>query len=275
MDHMMPEMDGIEATKIILGLGYESPIIALTANAFMGAADMFRSKGFSAYLSKPISIAKLDTVLHKFIRDKQSPEVLEQVKAQSQMWIEDSDSFEKSSIMKAFLRDAEKSIAALKAFLLLSEYDEKSIKNYIIHAHSMKSALNNIECSDLSAVAAELEKAGREEGGIIKIKVQLPKFIEELEKVVNKNLQTKEIPSENIAANIELLKTQMTALVKACEQLDFNTVKSICKDLEKNEYPKNRQGLIDEICESVLFGDFERIQNLASAANLKKVGFYE
>ena len=72
MDHMMPEMDGIEATKHIRGLGYKNPIIALTANALTGQADVFMQNGFDAFISKPIDIRQLDMVLNKFIYDKQS-----------------------------------------------------------------------------------------------------------------------------------------------------------------------------------------------------------
>jgi len=59
MDHMMPEMDGIEATRIIreeIGTEYSQnvPITALTANAIVGNEEMFLSKGFQALISKPI-----------------------------------------------------------------------------------------------------------------------------------------------------------------------------------------------------------------------------
>ena len=72
MDHMMPEMDGIEATKHIRDLGYKNPVIALTANAVVGQADVFLQNGFDEFISKPIDIRQLDVVLNKFIYDKQS-----------------------------------------------------------------------------------------------------------------------------------------------------------------------------------------------------------
>jgi len=72
MDHMMPGMDGMEATKIIRGMGYDRPIVALTANALKDTEKMFMENGFSGFVSKPIDIDKLDTYLVKFIRDKHS-----------------------------------------------------------------------------------------------------------------------------------------------------------------------------------------------------------
>ena len=71
MDYMMPEMDGIEATKIIRDLGYSQPVIALTADAVTGRAEMFLESGFNAFISKPIDMRQMDVVLKKFIRDKQ------------------------------------------------------------------------------------------------------------------------------------------------------------------------------------------------------------
>jgi signal transduction histidine kinase/CheY-like chemotaxis protein/HPt (histidine-containing phosphotransfer) domain-containing protein len=75
MDHMMPGMDGIEATRIIredIGTEYARrvPIIALTANAIVGNEEMFLNKGFQAFVSKPIDTAKLDAVLRQWVRNK-------------------------------------------------------------------------------------------------------------------------------------------------------------------------------------------------------------
>ncbi|MDR0758759.1 MAG: response regulator, partial [Treponema sp.] len=64
MDHMMPEMDGVEATRIIrneIDTDYARnvPIIALTANVIAGNREMFLENGFSAFISKPIDIKQL------------------------------------------------------------------------------------------------------------------------------------------------------------------------------------------------------------------------
>jgi PAS domain S-box-containing protein len=71
MDHMMPGMDGIEAAKLIRAIGTEYaesiPIIALTANAVAGNEQMFLDQGFQAFVSKPISIKKLDSVIRQWI----------------------------------------------------------------------------------------------------------------------------------------------------------------------------------------------------------------
>jgi CheY-like chemotaxis protein len=72
MDHMMPEMDGIEATKRIRALGTKYaenlPVIALTANAVAGNEAMFLGNGFNAYLPKPFNVMALDAVVQQWIK---------------------------------------------------------------------------------------------------------------------------------------------------------------------------------------------------------------
>jgi len=75
MDHMMSGMDGIEAARVIreeIGTDYARnvPIIALTANAAAGNEAMFLQNGFQAFVSKPIDVMLLDSVLRKWVRNK-------------------------------------------------------------------------------------------------------------------------------------------------------------------------------------------------------------
>ncbi|MDR0315945.1 MAG: PAS domain S-box protein, partial [Treponema sp.] len=74
MDHMMPEMDGMEATRLIRALGTDYakrlPVIALTANAVAGSEQMFLDNGFNAFLPKPVNVMNLDAVIQKWVRNK-------------------------------------------------------------------------------------------------------------------------------------------------------------------------------------------------------------
>ena len=70
MDHMMPEMDGIEATKIIRSMGKPAgdvPVVALTANAVSDAVEKFFAAGFADFLSKPIDDAAMARCLLKWL----------------------------------------------------------------------------------------------------------------------------------------------------------------------------------------------------------------
>ena len=67
MDHMMPEMDGVEAMKKIReaasDLGKTAIVVALTANAVSGAREMFIREGFDGFIAKPINIADFERVM--------------------------------------------------------------------------------------------------------------------------------------------------------------------------------------------------------------------
>ncbi|MBQ7678769.1 MAG: response regulator [Butyrivibrio sp.] len=71
MDHMMPEMDGVEAMKRIKELaakqGRSARVIALTANAISGAREMFMKEGFDGFISKPIQINEFERTLNKVL----------------------------------------------------------------------------------------------------------------------------------------------------------------------------------------------------------------
>ena len=72
IDHMMPDMDGIETLKAIRtsGMSKDAPSVALTANAVSGAREMYLQAGFTNYLSKPIDGEKLE----RMIKDMLPPE---------------------------------------------------------------------------------------------------------------------------------------------------------------------------------------------------------
>ncbi|MCL2010686.1 MAG: ATP-binding protein [Synergistaceae bacterium] len=71
MDHMMPEMDGVDATKIIRSLAEgkyrELPIVALTANVVGDVRDMFLESGMNDFLAKPLDHAEIERVLRQWI----------------------------------------------------------------------------------------------------------------------------------------------------------------------------------------------------------------
>ena len=93
MDHMMPDMDGVETLKHLRqqqeGLCQNVPVIALTANAMSGAEEIYQNSGFQSYLAKPINGALLEATLLKFLpselieysgkEEEQSEEVIQQV----------------------------------------------------------------------------------------------------------------------------------------------------------------------------------------------------
>jgi len=186
MDHMMPKMDGIEATKNLRSLGYTHPVVALTANAVVGQADVFLANGFDDFLSKPIDIRELYTALTKFVRNKQPPEALDAAQRRKDGVGGVSHVLGDSELTEAFVRDARKAVETLEAMLEKSSpCGDDGMQAYIIAVHSMKTALGLAGEAGLSAVAAKLEEVARD-GNTDVMSSETPGFLRGLRAVVDK-----------------------------------------------------------------------------------------
>jgi len=187
MDHMMPGMDGLEATKILQGKGYRHPIVALTANATVGISTMFLENGFSDFISKPIDPSKLEACLMNLIKAKQPKEVIDAAKVKYLTYKKDDSTNISDRLRKAFLNDANKSIIVLECIFQLMQMEsiEQGIyKLFTIQTHSVKSALNNIGKQELAEVARVLEYAGSIEDVSI-IKARTPELLEGLREIID------------------------------------------------------------------------------------------
>jgi len=194
----MPEMDGVEATKNIRALGYALPIIALTANAVSGQAEMFMQNGFDGFISKPIDLHQLNAVLNKLVRDKHQGNeaggagqpggpggVGGSNRVGGRKFFVGNLPLIDPKLAELFIRDAEKAATALEAILANNYRRADDVQKHIINAHAMKSALLNIGEKDLSAAALKLEEAGKEQNIAI-LSRDTPAFLEALRAVIEK-----------------------------------------------------------------------------------------
>lgn len=73
MDHMMPEMDGIQCYEALLkdeaNLNKNVPVIMLTANAVAGMSEMYLAHGFAGYIAKPFQMSEVIEVIKKYKQD--------------------------------------------------------------------------------------------------------------------------------------------------------------------------------------------------------------
>ncbi|MGN0578838.1 MAG: ATP-binding protein, partial [Ruminiclostridium sp.] len=182
MDHMMPGMDGVEATEIIRateGEYYKKlPIIALTANAVNGARDMFLKSGFNDFLAKPIELSALDRVLRSHLPKEYMQSPTNSGAAVSERRRKEQPAHESSALLDPDKglsytggdSEAYREILALyvkkgeeKKALIGELFDKKDWKNYIIEVHALKSTSMSIGAVKLSGLAKELELAGKSE----------------------------------------------------------------------------------------------------------------
>jgi len=268
MDHFMPKMDGIDAVKIIRGLGYTQPIIALTANALAGMAEMFMENGFDGFISKPIDIRQLNFYLNKFIRDKYPPEVVKAAQKQAAFIKTSANTEEKPAsdegLRTVFIRDAEKALEKLTMIQKNKYRRGDDIRQFIINTHAMKSTLANIGETALSINAFELEKAGRDEN-ISLILEKTPTFLEELKKVIEKLKPNEdnvdELP-EDSDNDIEFLDEKLLVIKAACEVYDEQSANTAMNELVLRKWPHSVKELLDAICEYLLHSDFDEAVNI-------------
>jgi len=268
MDHFMPKMDGIETTKIIRNMGYMYPIIALTANALIGQAEIFLENGFDGFISKPIDIRQLNASLNKLIRDRYPPETVEAARQQA-VKIRAKSSSDKSQTLSGpeleavFTRDAEKAYSILKTIISNTFRRDDDFRQYIINIHAMKSALANIGENELSAIALKLELAGRAEN-IPVIKAETPAFLDALGEVIEKNR-----PKEKDAAavkeepeDIAYLADKLHIIRTACEKYDESAAYAALSELRQKKWSGSTNALLDTIAEHLLHSDFEEVAKL-------------
>lgn len=184
MDHMMPYMDGVEATKQIRRLSGEYPknvpIIALTANAIKGVEEQFIVAGMNDFLAKPIDLARLDELLRKWIPEAKrydpnlSPEEIKEIQENidySKLTPEEILGYLDGLDTREGIKNCGGSISVyfdlLRAYatsnmvnLLQQQFDQEDIPNYTLTTHSIKGASKNIGASEVAELAYMLERAG-------------------------------------------------------------------------------------------------------------------
>ena len=279
MDHMMPEMDGIETVRHIRELGYLYPIAVLTANAIAGQADMFMRSGFDDFISKPIDIRQLDSILNKFVRDKQPPEVIEAARMQkSNSSHAEADGSEDDStahidkiLLESFIRDAKKAIDGLEEICPQTGSqkenfnDEEQLRKFTIIVHGIKSSLWNINENELAKLAYTLEQGGREHNVVLLTDFTID-FINQLRTLLKKLEYIRDKQNKHytpLEEDIEILRDMFKAIQKKAAECDRKGVLSIISGIKN--CTKETKATLDYITEHVVHSEFEEAEHIAAA----------
>lgn len=185
IDHMMPDMDGIETLKNIRksGMSKDTPAVALTANAVSGAREMYLEAGFEDYLSKPVDGEKLERMLllellpddkivepdDDNLEDGPSDSCEDGKSTQLPVKLKDiSDIDAHAGLKNCGSEDGYISVltvfhqtAAAKADEIEELYNKGDIDNYTVKVHALKSSARIIGAAVLSEAAKDLEDAGK------------------------------------------------------------------------------------------------------------------
>ena len=195
LDIMMPKMGGVETLKKLKQIeGFNTPVIALTADAIQGRENKYLEVGFNGYLSKPIENNELKKVLSKYLNYEEKKEITNEIKQEDKMDIEflkENDIDVDSSL--ELLGDIEMYNDTLKDFLTESEtripkmeehLSNKDTANYAILAHAMKSDSKYLGFKKLAELSLDHELKGKE-NNIDYIKEHYEELKKEVERIIN------------------------------------------------------------------------------------------
>lgn len=268
MDHMMPEMDGVEATALIRGMEGEyykkMPIVALTANAVNGAREMFLASGFHDFIAKPIELSSLDRVLRNWLPKERMKQVsgMELSRAEETKTVESKTFQEVICSEKGLMYAGENQevyFANLLTYLksgpgyrksLQERFEKEDWTHYGIEIHALKSSSLSIGAESLSGLAKELEFAGKEGNfEIIRKKhaevVSLyGKVLEEIEEYLEQNKKQTTDEKEDALPETaeEITEDEFVTLTErmrtACEQFDGDGIVAAVEELEQYTYHK-------------------------------------
>jgi PAS domain S-box-containing protein len=301
MDHMMPNMDGIETVKHIREWGYTQPIVALTANAVVGQSEVFLANGFDGFISKPIDTRELNAALKKFVRDKQPPELIEAAQqaaarksseaaakaaeqtpaAPTDTWkkieqieglqtekglesfLGQHDGYEKT--LKLLIKEIEKCSKNLAAFLSADD-----MHNFAIDVHGMKGSLANIGAMEISDLAKELEFAAKDANSGF-CTSNLPPFLEKLQTFKQKLIEAfaEEKQNQGIIEIPPELPPIFEKLTVALGETDYLAIDRGMESLDKlnlslGTEPKHGalKDEIEQIKDAVMMLDYESALNM-------------
>ncbi len=281
MDHMMPELDGIETAQAIRSLGgkySKLTIVALTANVISGAAELFRESGMDDFLGKPIEMSELNRVLSRYIPAEKQIEKEEEAKPVSE---KNNDSFTEklkeingldiAAALKQCNNDAQllsdilRSAATTPTVKNLCEaYEKQDLRSYTIFVHGIKGALRNVGMKELGDMAYDLELAGKRDDTDY-ITAHHSSFMDKFNQFASTALRITEnknkAPTES--GSLDELKAYVKELISAAEDMDYSNAKRITDIISQKTYGEKIDEKIRSLCEQVDEFEFALVSEIA------------
>jgi CheY-like chemotaxis protein/HPt (histidine-containing phosphotransfer) domain-containing protein len=307
MDHMMPEIDGIEATAIIRAWENEQnpqepakriPIIALSANAVIGMRETFLGAGMDDFISKPIDANQLNDVLAKWLPKKKitmefaghkqtpgtggfpasetdapAPEIFSELSR-----IEGFDTCEGLSHVggnrEGYLRAVRQFCDGYTGYrdAITGDFETENWADYTIRLHAVKGVFAALGVKELSEWAYKLEIASKN-GDLETVQSETLPFCEAMDTFQNELLKTSLMKEPEAAEKRKVepvfIREQLNLLRGACENGDGDKAEGIVKELEQISCGTETDRALEEICSLTFSYDYDEvIEKIDGLANL-------
>ena len=300
LDHMMPDLDGVETIKKMLvlenNLCKETPVIALTANALSGAREMYLGIGFSDYLSKPFQPEKLEEMLLEYLpkekiiavdasdlpkkkkrnriidfADQGFPEVEGMDWKYAAIVQPDAESLKDTILMftgllKLDAQELKQHYNMLLEMLNTNPADSEEVleawRQYRVKVHAMKSSAAMIGAVSLSALARLLEDFSKARL-LEPVKALTDLFLEEWLSYEERLSVFKADEREEKAFSASAVLDFLNPLDVAMEDMNIDTADEIIKQIQCYEMPDNIRELAEQLASAVLNLDAQTEHEIA------------
>lgn len=286
MDHQMPDLDGIKTTHIIRRFHEEYasvPIIAFSAQMSTETEMMFLSEGMNDCVAKPFELRMMILTLKRWLPkekiqkisnddEKEQHEVLKEPEAAHIPVIEGLDveaalkllGSEKLfwDVLKDYYRIIKKKSDEIRQY-----EQQEDFKNYTVEVHALKSASKQIGALQLSALAADMEKAGNEKNGAL-IHQYTGSLLEQylhlgqvlapyFSKGDGSNLQKPAGP-----VSTDALRRMFDGMRAAIADLDIDQIEAIMRKMDAYSYEGWRKELFSQLKEAAEVLDVDTCESI-------------
>ena len=283
MDHMMPVMDGVQTLRAIRELednpSRNIPVIALTANAVVGAREFYLKAGFEDYLSKPIEPDKLEDMLIQYL-----PKELVYLTEDEEISVENDDHIgglneEKLTDMGINAANGLKYMGGSRALYekvlrdfreILHEKEEQlknmlgkeDVSGYAIIVHALKGNARNVGADELAEEAFELEKKSKD-GKLEEVEVQSPILFgmmrtlgENLDRyleteVSSCRMEKEEEPAEKQQITEDVWREKLLRLYQQLDDFDGESVMESLAEFKKYQLTEEHRKML-RLCEKAV-----------------------
>lgn len=275
MDHMMPEVDGVETTRVmrrLLGENGQVPIIALTANAVDGTREMFIREGMNDMVAKPIEMRTMTAKIKKWLPQekilkqksrKQSTETaeigaIEGLDVQSALKLVGSE-----TLLWAVLKEYYRVIN--KKYALIREYEQaEKWREYTVEVHALKSASRQVGAMELAQLAEHMEAAGNAEDALL-IHQTTPAMLEQY--IRYRDILAPYFPEQEKQQTVgvagrEELESFFAQLTEAMDNLDMDAMEEVISEMGRYSYAEEQKGCFERLANAVADIDTEKCEEI-------------
>jgi len=292
MDHMMPELDGVETFRIMKEMGdfpcKDTPVVILTANALVGAKEKYLQEGFRAFLEKPIDYEKLENLIWNLLDENLVQEVssvpvsVEQQEGKTASSVSEYNELPLVEGLdwkyaRTHFKDEQVMLDTVIFFAETVLYEGKALerlfaeigtdpgrKEFCTKVHSMKNSAATIGIIPLAGMAKVLEDAARN-GQMEVLQVMTPIFLEcwcEYGKRLEVFAPVSVTKKRQAADFREEIQSLVKSMNQAAEEMDIDALDEIWKQLSDYQFGEEKQELLEQIHKAIVAFDVDYLQRV-------------